>query len=93
MPHLAPAFSGCQSQSRVFLRLRSVFRRAYNRGMDTDLLKYLTASERETLAETDTLRKKSRLDALYYGSIIRQLCDRARSRRALKIKRETPDGH
>lgn len=77
----------------VFLRLRSGFRRAYNRGMDNELTEYLKPAELITLAETETLRVKSRRDAAYYGAIIRQLWDRARSRRALKIKRETPDGH
>jgi hypothetical protein len=62
-------------------------------GMDNELTQYLKPAELVILAETETLRVKSRRDAAYYGATIRQIWDRARSRRALKIKREQTGGH
>jgi hypothetical protein len=61
--------------------------------MDNELTQYLKPAELVILAETETLRVKSRRDAAYYGATIRQIWDRARSRRALKIKREQAGGH
>jgi hypothetical protein len=62
-------------------------------GMDNELTQYLKPAELVILDETEALRVKSRRDAAYYGATIRQIWDRARSRRALKIKREQAHGH
>jgi hypothetical protein len=48
------------------------------------LLDYLRPDERETLSESQELRLKSRMDAVYYGAVIKQIMDRARARRKAK---------
>ncbi len=52
--------------------------------MTKQLTDYLRDGEPQQLAEAQEMRRKSRLDAVYYGAVIKQIMDRARARRKAK---------
>jgi hypothetical protein len=52
--------------------------------MTKQLTDYLRDGEPQQLAEAQEMRRKSRLDAAYYGAVIKQIMDRARARRKAK---------